>query len=244
MPEMTAAEAAEWGKTLSFETVWAALMEDRRRAEEMDERFNKTDEYHKEVGERLDRLGEYLKEVGERVDRTTENIDKMGERVDRTTENIDKMGKKFDSVCENVGGLNRSLGELIEILIAARLWEKFPEYGLKRAYQQIPIYDETNNMKTDIDILLVNTIMCMAVEVKRKLDDTDDVDHHIRRMQLIRKYPPEQIGSKQLVAAMAGGVVDPDVKDYAYQSGFYVLELTGESVHLIPPPENFKPKNW
>jgi hypothetical protein len=43
---------------------------------------------------------------------------------------------------------------------------------------------------------------------------------------------------------MAGGVVDPDVKDYAYKSGFYVLELTGESVHLVPPPKDFEPKRY
>ncbi|MCL1837304.1 MAG: hypothetical protein FWG46_07145 [Treponema sp.] len=188
MAEMTAQEAAEWGKTLSFETVWAI-------------------------------------------------ITKMGEKVD-------KMADKVDRVTENVGGLNRSVGELVETLIAARLWEKFPEYDLKRAYQRLPVYDEKNVVKSDIDILLVNTLMCMAVEVKRELNQEIDVDRHLKRMQLIRQYPPEQIGSKQLFGAMAGGVVDPDVKDYAYNSGFFVLELTGESVHLISPPEGFQPKRW
>jgi hypothetical protein len=43
---------------------------------------------------------------------------------------------------------------------------------------------------------------------------------------------------------MAGGVVDPEVKNYAYKSGFFVLELAGESVHLVPPPEGFEPKKW
>jgi hypothetical protein len=188
MAEMTAQEAAEWGKTLSFETVWAMLT-------------------------------------------------KMGEKVD-------KMAEKVDRVSDNVGGLNRSVGELIETLIAARLWEKFPEYDLKRSYQRLPIYDEKNEKKSDIDILLINTDMCIAVEVKRELDQMIEVDRHIKRMQLIRKYPPEQIGNKQLFAAMAGGVVDPEVKNYAYEAGFYVLELTGESVHLVPPPENFEPKKW
>jgi len=213
MPEMTAAEAAEWGKTLSFETVWAALKETDRLCKENAERFKE-----------LERL--------------------MKENAEREAERQAKFDIKFDKISENVGGLNRSLGALIETLIAARLWEKFPEYGLKRAYQRIPIYDEKSEMKTDIDILLVNTTMCMAVEVKHELVQEKDVKRHIKRMQLIRKYPPEQIGNKQLVAAMAGGVVDPDVKDYAYNAGFYVLELTGESVHLIPPPKNFKPKKW
>jgi hypothetical protein len=213
MAEMTAQEAAEWGKTLSFETVWAAIMR----------------------GEaKLDKMG-------------AENLKKMEEldaRIDRTTENVNKMCERVDRVCANVGGLNRSLGELIETLIAARLWEKFPQYDLKRAYQRIPIYDEKNIVKTDIDILLVNTVMCMAVEVKHELNKEKDVDAHLKRMQLIRQYPPAETVGKKLLGAMAGGVVDPDVKDYAYESGFFVLELTGESVHLVPPPEGFEPKKW
>ena len=198
MAQMTAQEAAEWGKTLSFETVWAALMK-----------------------------------LEEKVDRVTANMDKL-----------DKYAERIDRVTANVGGLNRSLGELIETLVAARLWEKFPEYNLARAYRRIPIYDEKRVTRTDIDILLVDTDICMAVEVKQELNKMEDVDAHIKRMQLIRKFPPELIGNKQLLAAMAGGLVDPDVKEYAYKSGFFVLELTGESVHLIPPPEGFEPKKW
>ena len=195
MAQMTAQEAAEWGKTLNFETVWAAIMKTEASLDRIDEKFNKTLE-------------------------------------------------KIDRVTANVGGLNRSLGELIETLIAARLWEKFPEYDLKRAYRRLPVYDEKNIARTDIDILLVNTVMCMAIEVKNHFNKKEDVDDHIKRMQLFRKYPPEQIGNKQLLGAMAGGVVDPEVKEYAYKSGFFVLELTGESVHLIPTPEGFEPKKW
>ena len=75
---------------------------------------------------------------------------------------VDRMAEKVDRVSANVGGLNRSFGELIETLIAARLWEKFPEYNLKRAYQRLPIYDEKSIARTDIDILLLNTIMCIG----------------------------------------------------------------------------------
>jgi hypothetical protein len=140
--------------------------------------------------------------------------------------------------------LNRSLGELIETLIAARLWEKFPDYNLKRAYQRYPIFDEKNRIMTDIDILLSNTDLVMAVEVKRELDRMKDVDEHLKRMELIRKYPPSEIVGKKLLGAMAGGVVDADVRRHAWESGFFVLELTGESVDLVPPPEGFVPQEW
>jgi hypothetical protein len=209
MPEMTAEEAAEWGKSLSFEKVWAALMENREQFKETDRRFKETDRKFKESAEQLARLE-----------------------------------KNVERVSNNVGGLNRSVGELVETLIAACLWEKFPHYNLKRAYQCLPVYDEKSIRKTDIDILLVNEVLCMAVEVKRELDRMSDVDEHLKRMQLIRQYPPEFVNNKELLGAMAGGVVGADVKNYAYTCGFFVLELAGESVHLIPPPEGFIPKKW
>jgi hypothetical protein len=202
MLEMTAEEAAERGKSLSFEKIWAAF-------QETDRRFKETDRKFAESAEQLTRL--------------ERNLDRIG---------------------INVGGLNRSLGELIEALIAARLWEKFPQYGLTRAYRRIPLYDEKNTVRTDIDILLVNTGLCMAVEVKHELNQRDEVDRHLKRMRLIRQYPPELVGDKELLGAMAGGFVDADVKNYAYEAGFFVLELTGESVHLIPPPEGFVPGKW
>ncbi|MDR3123183.1 MAG: hypothetical protein LBU16_05340 [Treponema sp.] len=51
------------------------------------------------------------------------------------------------------------------------------------------------------------------------------------------------MGERSL-GALAGGVVDPDIQRYAYESGFFVLELSGESVRLVPPPEGFAPKQW
>jgi hypothetical protein len=130
-------------------------------------------------------------------------------------------------------------------LIAARLWEKFTAYPyrLKRAYQRIPIYDEQNRPKTDIDILLSDTEWCMAVEVKREADDRD-VDHHLNRMKLIRQYPPLEVVGKRLLGAIAGGVVPPDTVEYAHKAGFFVLTLAGESVTLLDTPTDFLAKEW
>jgi len=41
---------------------------------------------------------------------------------------------------------------------------------------------------------------------------------------------------------MAGGVVDPDTRDYIHGAGFFVLELTGESVSLVKPEVKFEPR--
>jgi tetrahydromethanopterin S-methyltransferase subunit G len=218
MAEMTAEEAAEWGKSLDFPTVWTALLK---------------------LGERIDKTTENIDKVGERIDKTAENIDKVGER-------IDKLGEKVDRVTGNVGGLNQSMGDLVETLFAPHLGEKFDayQYGLRRTFRRVPLYDDTNRLRGEIDILLSNTIICMAVEIKRWLDKTDQVDAHIKRMQLIRDYPPAEARGKTLLGAIAAAAVNPDVQQYAERSGFFVLELTGEDVRLLEPPEDFKPKEW
>jgi hypothetical protein len=180
----------------------------------------------------------------ESAERSAE-LDKKFDRIAKeNAERSAALDKKFDRLGLNVGGLNRSLGELIETLIAARLWEKFPEHGFVRAYRRVPIYDETNRVRTDIDILLSDTDRVMAVEVKHELDRLKDVEEHLKRMELIRKYPPAETVNKHLLGAMAGGNVAADVISAAYEAGFYMLELTGDSVSLVPPPAGFKPRQW
>jgi hypothetical protein len=211
MAEMTAEEAAEWGKTLDFPTVWAALLK---------------------TGERIDKMSE-------KVDKTTETVNKMGERVD-------KMAERVDRVTANVGGLNLSMCDLVETLFGPHLGEKFDvyQYNLKRTFRRVPLYDDTSRLRGEIDILLSNTTVCMVVEIKRWLDKTGQIDEHIKRMQLIRQYPPAEARGKKLLGAIAAAVVNPDVREYAEESGFFVLELTGEDVRLLEPPEGFKPKEW
>jgi hypothetical protein len=138
------------------------------------------------------------------------------------------------------------MGELIETLFASHLGEKFDsyQYQLRRTYKRIPLYDDTNRLRGEIDLLLSNTTVCMAVEVKRWQDQMRQVDEHVKRMELIRQYPPAEAQGKTLLGAIAGGAVHPEVREYAEESGFFVLELAGEAVHLLEPPQGFKPKEW
>jgi predicted AAA+ superfamily ATPase len=184
----------------------------------------------------------------EKLHKETEKAIKETQEAHRETEKtIDRLGVKVDRLADNVGGLNRSVGELIEILIAAHLWEKFPEYDLKRVFRRIRLYDEnTNEEKAEVDLLLVNSEWAMAVEVKAELDPKD-VERHIERMKRILKYPPAELKIRpgiKLLGACAGGIVTPEGRAAAHDAGFFVLELTGDSVTHIPEPAGFKPKEW
>jgi predicted RecB family endonuclease len=232
---MTAEEAAERGKDLSFEKVWAMFAEtDRKMAE--------TERFLKEQFAQNERKAAEARVENER--KVAEAERKAAEARAEADRIIADLGKRVDKVCSNVGGLNRSMGELIETLIAARLWNKFPQYGFTCAARRVTILDKNGSEKTEIDILLLNTDKAMAVEVKRELADPDEVKRHLKRLELIRAYPPQMIRERELFGAMAGGTVNPKVASYAYESGLYVLELTGETVSLVLPPAGFQPGTW
>jgi uncharacterized coiled-coil protein SlyX len=234
---------------LTFEQVWAALMETRANMDRLEARVDRTTANIDRLEARADRTMAGIEQMGKRTDQTSAGIEQMltqmGKRVDQTTINVDKMAAKVDRVSENVGGVNRSMGELIEILFAAKLWEKFKSfpYEFKMAYQRIPVYNDKKEELTDIDILLVNGDYAMVVEVKRYLKK-DDVDHHLVRMERLRKYPQKLTEGKKLLGALAAGVADKDERDYAFANGFFVLELTGESVSLAPVPAAFTLREW
>ncbi|MCL1992434.1 MAG: hypothetical protein FWG66_05765 [Spirochaetes bacterium] len=151
--------------------------------------------------------------------------------------------KQVEKVENQLGKLGNSIGGVLEMLVAARLWEKFSAYpyGFKQAHKRVMVYKTGTSWElTEIDILLADTDWVMAVEVKREVAKSD-VEHHVKRMKLVRDNPPAVAKGKKLLGAVAGGTVSPDVRDFAFECGFFVLELKGEAVELLPTPAGFSP---
>jgi predicted AAA+ superfamily ATPase len=201
-----------------------------------------------ERGKNLDfeKVWAILAEVGQKQAEAAEQIKEVGQKQAKTDEQLTRLEKTVERVSGNIGGLNVSMGDLVETLIAPHLAEKFDawNYNLNRVFHRVYIYDDANIQRGEIDILLSDTTVCMATEVKRWLEKTDQVDEHIKRMQLIRKYPPAETKGKRLLGAIAGAVVTPEAREYAEKNGFFVLELTGEDVQLLESAKDFQPKEW
>jgi hypothetical protein len=163
---------------------------------------------------------------------------KHKEEQRKIEEMIKELSRKF-------GGLNGSMGQLVEDLLSARLHERFKgfPYQFSGAYRNMPILNENRKVVGEVDCLLVNCEYIMAVEIKRHVKK-DDVEHHIKRMELVRKYLPFVRREDKLLGALAGATVEEDARDYAYSAGFFVLELTGDSVGLAERPAGFTPKEW
>jgi hypothetical protein len=101
----------------------------------------------------------------------------------------------------------------------------------------------TRRFLTEVDILLENGDIVIAVEVKAKLLEKD-VKEHLERMEIIRRRARESRNDQRKYrGALAGAIVSKAVRNYALKKGFYVIEQSGDTVK-IDVPEGFVPREW
>jgi hypothetical protein len=209
---------------LTFEKVWASFQETERY---LNERFAETDRLLKENAQSLRETERLLKESSRETDRQFRETDRQFKETDRK---ISKLGGR--------------LGELVEHLVAPNLLEKFRQLGYQfgRVGTDVRYVDANNKTLAEVDILLENGDIVMAVEVKAKLTNSD-VRAHIERMRKLRTYADNHEDKRKLIGAVAGAIIADEVKEFARKNGFYVLEQAGDTVK-IDVPENFTPKIW
>jgi predicted nuclease with TOPRIM domain len=116
----------------TFESVWAALMEDR-------EHLKETAQIIKEVGEKQKEYAESLKE--------TERL--MKEDSQRLKEELNI----------KIGALTNLFGDLTEGMVAPKICEKFNEFGFSflRANTRARFNDKINDISLEVDIMLENS---------------------------------------------------------------------------------------
>jgi myosin heavy subunit len=268
MERMTVEQAIEWGKTLDFPTVWAALMEDRANLARTDEQLRlmsakstETNEQIKRMSERSAKIDEEIKrtsdETAQKIAETSEQIKRMSERSAKIDEEIKRISARTDERSAEIaelldgmkrrdkliGGHGRSIGDLTETLFVGRLWEKFPQYNLRKVFRNMPIYTDVSKQVGEVDILLSDTEWAMIVEVKTTLREKA-IRKHIRRMKLVHKYPLAEAKGKKILGAIACGYAPDEIREQVYQACFFLLEFSGEHVSLAEPPEGFEPKEW
>ena len=152
--------------------------------------------------------------------------------------------RRMKETDKRIGDLGNRFGEMVEHLVAPSINEKFNELGFsfETVSQNIQITDSSKKFLAEIDLLLENGDIAIAVEVKSKPSEKD-VDQHINRMEVLRKRADKRNDNRKFQGAIAGAVMNKEVLNYAHKAGFYVIEQTGETVK-ITIPEGFVPKEW
>ena len=133
---------------------------------------------------------------------------------------------------------------MAEHLVAPGIIKKFNKLGFKfnkTISNGMVIWENEDKYKTEIDIYLENHEYIIAVEVKAKPKE-QDIEHHIKRLQIIRedREPGDQ---KKILGAIAGAVYPEDVKAAVLEAGMYVLEQSGDTMKIKAPEQN-KLRNW
>jgi hypothetical protein len=196
----------------SFESVWAGLQEVRQILKDNAEQQKETDRIVKENAEQQ----------------------KENERLMKESQ------ANFDI---RIGSLTNLFGKIAEYMVAPKMREKFLEFGLDfpKINPNAAVNDKVNDISFEIDVMLENGDKAMLVEVKTKLT-TERINKHIERLEKMRRYANLHGDKRTFLGAVAGIVVTDELKTYALNQGFFVIEPVGENFYITPP--NGKPKEW
>jgi hypothetical protein len=227
----TVATKPEERKPATLEDVWTVIRE-------IGEQHKELEEIQKETEKKFQELAESHKELAE----SHKELAKSHKELTESHKETEKLVKELS---DNVGGVNNSLGDMAEGLMASDLYEKFDAFGLEFD-NSIPNYElkekKTKRKLAEVDMLLVNGTVAMAVEVKTHMTQ-GDVNKHVKRMAILRREPNSLFVNRTLYGAMASVKASKVARNYAIDKGFFVIDLTGDLVK-IDMPTDFKPKTW
>jgi hypothetical protein len=128
-------------------------------------------------------------------------------------------------------------------MITPNLQDRFHDLGLdfQQACPDYCVRDHKNNIYFQIDVFLQNGDTAMLVEIKTKLT-VSDINEHIKRLEKMRLFADFNGDKRIFLGAVAGVIIQPEVKEYALNNGMYVVEPSGETFDITPPHN--KPKEW
>ena len=184
---------------------------------------------------------ETINRIGIKQEETDRIIKETAQQMKETDRQMKENAKRTDKM---IGDLGNRFGEMVEHMVAPSINEKFNELGFNfdTVSQNIQITDSSKNFLAEIDLLLENGDIAIAVEVKSK-PSQKDVDQHINRMEILRYKADKRNDNRKFQGAIAGAVMSKEVLDYAHKAGFYIIEQTGDTVK-ISIPEGFIPREW
>ncbi len=172
-----------------------------------------------------------------------ENLDFSISRSRKEFENdLKKSRKEFD---KKLGEITGTWGKFVAEMVQPKIVEMFKERGvaIEMSAQSVKGF-KNGQVFYEIDILLVNTDVAVAVEVKSTLTRVD-VDEHLERLDKIKEIAPKlfNLSGMSVYGAVAGMIIENKADKYAYQNGLFVLKQKGSIVEIVNDAK-FEPKIW
>ena len=176
------------------------------------------------------------------TDRKFQETDRMIKENAERQKETDRMIKETN---QHIGELGSRFGELAAHLVAPNIMNKFNDLNFnftKCATSVIIKYPGNPNPIAEVDIMLENGDVVIAVEVKAK-PKKDDITEHIERIDKLRKAANLRQDNRRYQGAIAGAIMGNEIRSSILKQGLYLIEQTGDTVQ-INIPYGFIPREW
>lgn len=158
-----------------------------------------------------------------------------------TDRKFQETDRKIKELTSSVGKLGNRLGEFIEDAVRPAVVRLFQQRGIDVHEVHQNISAQRGGEGVEVDLLVVNNNVIVAVECKSNLS-VDDVNDHLQRLDKLKKLLPAY-ADKRLLGAMAAMVINDNVAQYAYRKGLFVIGQNGEHLE-IRNGQDFVAKAW
>jgi hypothetical protein len=184
-----------------------------------------------------------FRETRESMKETDRQIKAMSEESERRSRELDERFKATDRKIDKVAGMfDTQWGKLMESLAEGGVLKLFQERGIG-VYQ---IYQRArcrrNGRHLEIDLLLADDDVAVAVEVKTTLK-ADHVSEFLEDMSEFPEFFPRYRNSK-IYGAVAALRMEQQSERFAQKQGLFVIKIGGDGMTEMLNPTDFKAKNF
>ena len=151
---------------------------------------------------------------------------------------LDESIKQMNKI---VGKLSNPLDDFIKEVLYPAVMRLFRERNIEVHEVHRNIISQRNGEGIEIDLLVVNDNDIIAIECKSNLK-TDDINAHLKRLDKLKRLLPSY-ADKRVMGAVSAMVLAPNVVQYAYNQGLFVIAQTGNYLSICNS-EEFEAKSW
>jgi len=165
---------------------------------------------------------------------------KLTEKFQESDKELTKRFRETDKKIKELSNLFTSQwGKLVESLVEGTVIKIFREAGIDVHYTSERVSGSCGKDNFEFDIVAHNETDLVVIEVKTTLR-ASDVKGFLTKLRKIKEWIPSYKkhkirGGVAFLTAHAGS------DKQAQNSGLYAIKATGDSAHLLNPPD-FKPK--
>jgi len=189
------------------------------------------------------RIARSIERTNRAVEEANQAAKEASQAVKETSLSVKETDRKFEKYFGKLKELDRNWGKLVEALVKPSMAEQFRRRGIPIIGSGQRVERKLNGNNIEIDILLTNTNVLIAVEVKTNLT-VAAVDEHINKhLKPFKLFFPEY-RDKKLYGAVAYIHLEENADRCAYKKGLFVLTFSEGDRVTIQNDANFKPTVW